>query len=498
LRARKSVHRKTPAASPFQRENASASPGSSRGSRPSHKARSTHAAGHHAASHPGIPTYTGPFTTTHAERLLWRAGFGPKPGQARRLAKLGMRGAVLSLTRPKRQALVGPEPVLETGQPIQPYTLWGNEVLWWLDRMVRTTAPLIERMTLTWHDWFATSNEGVGSPALMIAQNETMRRLCLGTFPKLLEAVTIDPAMLVYLSGATSTKDAPNENYAREMQELFVLGAGSGYTEQDVREHARALTGWTCSWNAQTNQLDDFRLEPELQDKGEKVIYGKRGRFEWQDSIDLVIEHPAHPKHFVTKLWSYFSEAPLPSHQVRAFEDLYESSGKEIRPVVEAMLMHPLFHSGPRMVKPPIVQIAGMLRAIGRYIDTDAWVWESQSAGQMPFYPPNVAGWEASRWLNTATWASRFNLTASIIDERRAVNPNGKVKVTSEPKELVKEATGFWGSPTLSGATHAALVSYAKAAVDSASAQWEQEAYPALTLNALRALVVSTPDYHTC
>jgi uncharacterized protein (DUF1800 family) len=446
-----------------------------------------------------VRSYSGPFTAQHAERLLWRAGFGPKPGQARKLARLGMRGAVLSLTRPARKGLVGPEPTLQTGQPLEPYTRWGDDVLWWLDRMVRTSAPLIERMTLTWHDWFATSNDGVGNQELMIAQNETLRRLSLGSFPRLFEAVTIDPAMLIYLSGSNSTKEAPNENYAREMQELFTLGAGSGYTEQDVREHARALTGWTSSWNAQTKRVGDFHFDPAQHDDGEKVIYGKRGRFSWQDSIDLAIAHPAHPKHFVTKLWSYLSESELPAHDEHALADLYEGSGKEIRPVLEAMLMHPLFHSGPRMVKPPIVQIAGMLRAIGRFIDTDAWVWESEIAGQRPFYPPNVAGWETTRWLNTGTWLARFNLTAEMIDEKRAIDPNGKVKVTAKPHKLVSDAAAFWGSPTLSKRTTRELLSYAKsAAVDAAGEQWEREAFPVLTLNALRALVVATPDYHTC
>jgi len=453
----------------------------------------------HPGFTPSIPTYTGPFTEQHAERLLWRAGFGPKPGQARALAKLGMRGAVLSLTRPRRQALVGPEPVLETGQPIDPYNTWGNDTLWWLDRMIRTTAPLIERMTLTWHDWFATSNEGVGSQLLMIEQNHTLRKLAMGSFPKLFEAVTIDPAMLIYLSGSGSSKEDPNENYAREMQELFTLGVNGGYTERDVHEHARALTGWTSSWNSVTGQQDDFHLDPERQDKGVKVIYGKRGNFDWRDSIDLAIAHPSHPKHFTSKLWSYFSETPLPASDEHALSDLYESSGKEIRPVVEAMLMHPLFHSGPRMVKPPIVQIAGMLRAIGRFIDTDAWVWESEIAGQRPFYPPNVAGWEMNRWLNTGTWLARFNLSSQVIDEKRALNPNSKLKVTSDPAKLVQQATEFWGSPTISPRTQGALQTYAKqAAVDAASEKWEKEAFPVLTLNALRALVASTPDYHTC
>jgi hypothetical protein len=164
------------------------------------------------------------------------------------------------------------------------------------------------------------------------------------------------------------------------------------------------------------------------------------------------------------------------------------------------MLMHPLVQAGPRMVKPPIVQIAGMLRGMGRYIDTDAWAWESNLTGQMPFYPPNVGGWEAGRWLNTGTWLARFNLAAQMIDEKRVLKPNAAKRVASlDPHVLTKQALAFWGEPTVSRATHGALLSYAKAAaVDAATATWEREQFPALALNALRALVVATPDYQTC
>jgi uncharacterized protein (DUF1800 family) len=442
--------------------------------------------------------YGGKFGAEQAERLLWRAGFGPRPGQAEALAKDGLHGAVLSLTRPASRGLAGPPPRLQTGQPIAPYDAWGNDVLWWLDRMVRARAPLIERMTLTWHDWFATSNEGVNSQRLMINQNRTQRRLALASFPQMLAAMTTDPAMLIWLSLSGSTKTAPNENYAREMQELFTLGAGDGYTEADVREHARALTGWANTWNATTGQPDNFHFDPKLHDAGAKVIYRHRGRFGWRDSLRLALGHPDHPKYFVTKLWSYFSPAPLPAKDTRAAAALYVSSGKQVRPVVEAMLMHPLVHAGPRMVKPPIVQIAGMLRGIGRYIDTDVWAWESSLVGQMPFYPPNVGGWDATRWLNTDTWSARFNLTAEIIGAKRALDP-AKVKVKGNPQTLTKHALAFWGKPTVSPATFKALSSYARsAAIDAATASWEREQYPVLAVNALRALVVASPDYHTC
>src|SRR5919204_862581 len=195
-----------------------------------------------------LPTYRGPFGRAQAERLLWRAGFGPTPGEADKLASLGLDGAVQSLTRPGPERLEGPAPHDDKGRPLAPYDLWGHDHLWWLDRMVRTTTPLLERMTLVWHDWFATSNDGVDSQRLMLEQNNRLRRHALGSFPELLLAVTNDPAMLLWLNGSDNTKWSPNENYARELMELFTLGAGRGYGESDVRNQARALTGWRNDW----------------------------------------------------------------------------------------------------------------------------------------------------------------------------------------------------------------------------------------------------------
>jgi uncharacterized protein (DUF1800 family) len=468
--------------------------------RPSQRTAQTRTSARSSAQAAGLSVYAGPFGPEQAERLLWRGGFGPQPDEASELAALGLREAVLYLTRPGPVTLEGPAPVLEDGRPIDPYGTPGDDVLWWLDRMVRSSAPLVERMTLIWHDWFATSIASVGSQRLMIAQNETQRGLCLGSFDRMFAAMTIDPAMLVFLSGAENVKEAPNENYAREMQEIFTLGVDGGYTERDVREHARALTGWTCTWSPASKEPEDFHFDPARHDDGVKLIYGRRGRFDWRDSVRLVLSYPSHPGYFVSRLWSYFSPEPLPAKDARAAQRLYVSSGFAIRPVLEAMLVHPLVYEGPRMVKPPIVQIAGMLRAIGRYIDTDIWVGEANMAGQLPFSPPNVSGWDATKWLNTGTWQARFNLASAIIGEQRVLSPaEDSGTVPGDPRALVEAASAFWGSPTLSAATSGALLSYAQsAAVDAASKEWQREEFPVIALNALRSLVAATPDYHTC
>src|SRR5215210_8691679 len=162
-----------------------------------------------------MPVYSGGFGMPEAERLLWRAGFGPRPGDREALAAKGLRGAVLSLTRPGAERLDGPAPTVD-GEPLAPTDAWGHDHLWWLDRMVRSNRQLIERMTLNWHDWFATSRSGVDSPKLMIDQNQLLRRNALGNFGKLLTEITRDPAMLLWLSGSENNRWSPNENYARE------------------------------------------------------------------------------------------------------------------------------------------------------------------------------------------------------------------------------------------------------------------------------------------
>jgi len=352
--------------------------------------------------------YRGRFGTAQAERLLWRAGFGPRPGEARALARRGLREAVLSLTRPGPERLHGPAPRDENGKPLAPEDAYGHDHLWWLDRMVRTDQPLVERMTLVWHDWFATSNAGVGSQRLMLAQNRLFRRLALGTFEKLLLGVTRDPAMLVWLSGNQNTKDSPNESYARELIERFTLGADRpGFTERDVREQARALTGWMNDFSPERGPYY-FRFVPCLHDYGFKTIFGQTGAFDWKDSCRLCLRHPNHPSFFVGKLWSYFVAGPPPAETQAALECLYVSSGYAIRPVLEAVLMHPQLYLGPRLVKPPVVYTAGLLRAFGRGIDTSAWLWLGALSGQQLFYPPNVSGWDESCWLDAETVLPTF------------------------------------------------------------------------------------------
>ena len=442
----------------------------------------------------GVPVFRGSFDTPQAERLLWRAGFGPRPGEAEALAKLGLEGAVHKLLYPGLEKLVGPAPHDSKGRPLAPADAWGHDHTWWLDRMVRTSRPLVERMTLVWHDWFATSNDGVGSQKLMLKQNALFRSHALGSFEKLLLEVTRDPAMLLWLNGVQNSKDAPNENYAREMMELFTLGADRGaYSERDVREQARALTGWENDWKQGLGDYN-FHFDPRSHDAGMKTVFRKSGRYEWKAACRLCVSHPLHASFFVRKLWSYFVPVGPDRATQSALESAYRN-GRQVKPVLQMVLEHPALYEGPRMMKPPVVHVAGLLRRIGAPITSTDWAWIGDLAGQQLFYPPNVAGWDEARWLDTATFRGRWIGVQRIL-QGRSLDP--AKSTAADAQTVLSRALAFWNHPAVSDATHAALLQFAHTALGDAGRQkWKQQQYPALVENALRQLIAVSPDVQT-
>jgi uncharacterized protein (DUF1800 family) len=443
----------------------------------------------------GVPVYRGKFDVPQAERLLWRAGFGPRPGEAEELAKLGLHGAVTSLLSPGREKFVGPAPRDSKGRPLAPTDAWGHDHCWWLDRMVRTSRPLVERMTLVWHDWFATSNDGVGSQKLMLAQNQLLRGHALGSFESLLIDVTRDPAMLLWLNGTDNSKDSPNENYAREMMELFTLGADRGaYSERDVREQARSLTGFQNDWK-QGIGVYNFRFNARDHDTGMKVVFRKQGRYDWKAACRLCVSHPLHSSFFVRKLWGYFVPVAPDRATQAALESLYRN-GRQVRPVLQAILQHPALYDGPRMVKPPVVHVAGLLRRLGAGVTSTDWSWIGSLSGQQLFYPPNVAGWDDARWLDTATYRGRWIAVQRILRDRQIDTSKGTAR--SEPQAVLAKALTFWGNPTLTDATRTALLQFAQLSLaDAGKQRWKQNQYPLVLENALRQLIAVSPDLQT-
>lgn len=436
------------------------------------------------------------FGRADAERLLWRAGFGPRAGDVERLVALGLDGAVASLVRPVGAAtLVGPPPHDADGRALAPEDLWGHDHCWWLDRMVRSDQPLVERMTLVWHDWFATSDDKVDNKRQMLDQNALLRRHALGSFAELLRDVTRDPAMLVGLDGIANTRSEPNENHARELMELFTLGAGrDAYTEGDVRELARTMTGWRADW-VEGVGLTAFRYDDERHDPQTKTVFGRAGTWGYDDAARLCLEHPAHASFLVAKLWRTFVAEPLGPADAASLEAIYVGGGHQVAPVLEAILKHPALYAGGVLVKPPVVLAAGLLRALGRFVDTVDWTWLCAEAGQLLFRPPNVAGWDDSAWLDTSTWRARWYLAVYAIKDRQVDPWNAPYDQAETPETALQRALAFAGDPAITAEQREALLSFARSCLPAIMASWQLGPLRAERQNALRLLVLTAADH---
>lgn len=288
----------------------------------------------------------------------------------------------------------------------------------WLYRMIFTPDPLRERMTLFWHDHFATSNAKVNNSALMQRQNAVLRAHALGDFRALLGAIGTDPAMLVWLDAAANRKVRPNENYAREVMELFTLGRGH-YSEQDVQEAARAYTGRFIVG-------DRFREVPTQHDDGPKTVLGRTGAFRGEDVDRILLEQPACAEFLCGKLFGLFvSEVDAPSAALIApLAEGLRGSGYDIRVPVGRILRSRLFFDPGvrrRRVKGPVEFAVGTVRALEVLrptVPAEALAEACGRMGQGLYAPPSVAGWDGGpAWINTTTTLARTNFVLSLLSE---------------------------------------------------------------------------------
>jgi uncharacterized protein (DUF1800 family) len=277
--------------------------------------------------------------------------------------------------------------------------------LHWLDRMATAEGQLREKLTLFWHDHFATS---VPVGYLMQVQNNTLRRAALGKFGELLHAVAKDPAMLIYLNNQQNKKGQPNENFAREVMELFTLGIGN-YSESDIKEAARAFTGW------QVNAIGKFEFNQRQHDFGEKIIFGKSGNFTGEAVLDMLIQHPQTAKHLAQKIHAWFvHEQPNPT-EIAAIEKVLRSSNLDIGMTLRAIFLSEWFYSPENMgalVKSPVELLVEFKRLLRMDIRRTQLLLKAQTAlGQVLFFPPNVAGWPNGRqWIDSSTLLLRMKL----------------------------------------------------------------------------------------
>jgi uncharacterized protein (DUF1800 family) len=305
--------------------------------------------------------------------------------------------------------------------------------------------------------------------------------------------------MLVFLDGIDNRKGSPNENYAREVMELFTLGADRGaYTEDDIRAAAKALTGWTADY-VDGIGMTNFRFLASRHDTTTKTVFGRTGNWSWQDVCQLCLENPYHASFFVTKLWSYFVPVAPDEATQATLQRAYLDNGYAIAPVLELIFRHPAFLDGPAMVKPPVVANAGLLRGLGRAVDTDDWAYLSGETGQTLFYPPNVSGWDDDRWIDTNTWRGRWHVTGVALAPSQV--PTGAPSTYPDAEDgatAVASAIAAAGAPRLTAETRTKLVAFADGALPASMNATQKRTYRAMRQNALRLLVLTSADAQTC
>ena len=285
---------------------------------------------------------------------------------------------------------------------------------WWLNRMAHGPRPLQEKLTLFWHGHFATSIQKVKDSYLMYLQNETFRKHASGSWRDLLVEVTRDPAMLIWLDQTQSRKQNPNENYAREVMELFALGEGN-YTEKDISEAARAFTGLVYDRLSQTS---DYR--PGLHDEGEKTVLGKTGKLDWQDVLDVIVAQPQAARFICAKLWNFFVSDKTPDPLITELATRFRKADHHFKPVLRAMFRSEEFYSESVIrnhVKSPVQWLVSNVRMLERELPPPAVAGNMLSnLGQDLFAPPNVKGWDGGlTWITTNNLLARYNLAEGLV-----------------------------------------------------------------------------------
>jgi uncharacterized protein (DUF1800 family) len=396
------------------------------------------------------------FGFAQARHLLWRAGFGGTPAQVNTLVKWGPARSVDHLLNFDKvpfepvkadafdKDIIRPLNDEERGEIARARRAGDEEAVtrlraarqeaerldrgqmrdiqhWWLKRMIESPRPLEERLTLFWHGHFATNYRGIENSYHMYMQNQLFRQHAAGNFGKLLYAIIRDPAMLAYLNNNQSRKGRPNENLARELMELFSLGVGN-YTEQDIKEGARALTGYTF-------EDDEFEFQQRNHDEGPKVILGRRGSLDGDEFVTAILEKPACAAFIAGKLYRYFV-LDLPTGDkaidgacrsvISQLQSTLSQSRYEIKPVLRRLFLSEHFYQPQVMneqIKSPAQLVVGAMRSLNTPARDLGTLADAMALmGQNLFFPPSVKGWDGGRsWINTATMFIRQNILCFML-----------------------------------------------------------------------------------
>lgn len=448
-------------------------------------------------------------STLQTGHLLRRAGFGATADELSMYSSLGYQGAVDRLLNYQQVDDSAMEQRLQALH-LNLNTIQGQQ-RWWLLRMAWTQRPLLEKMTLFWSGVLTSSFRKVGGPraySRMSIQNNFLRAHAFDTLDNILLGITADPAMLFYLDLAKSTKTHPNENYARELMELFTVGI-QNYTQQDVFAAAAALTGWHIRRGTNESYYNP-------RDHGNLPLrfMGQTGTFNYKDIIRILAAHPATPWYIGRRLFAFFAYENPGNDDLKPLVDAYVQSGHNMGAVMRALLLSPQFSSVRAYrsrIKSPVEFTVGAYRALGIQGDGQGLNTITTLMGQPLFDPPNVAGWpgdkQSSNWLNSGAWMTRLNYIdmllargmssgkgRPLIDVQHMVDTNN----LNSPEKFVDHFSSFLLDGPLPGDRHSLVLNYLTASDNASSEQITLGGGKTYPLNRVRGaiyLMMASPEY---
>ena len=449
-----------------------------------------------------------PWNRVNAAYLLRRAGFGATAAEVDEHVTLGLEGAVSRLV--DYEAL--DNSALETRLTQLGLNL--DELFdlyfWWVYRMLYTARPLEEKLTLFWHGHFATSFAKVNDTRLLLRQNELFRQLAAGDFERMLVEISKDPAMLIWLDNFLSVKEAPNENYGRELVELFSLGIGN-YTETDVKEIARCFTGWTLAGGA------EFAFVAGIHDTGRKAVLGNviregRGMEDGLEVCRILADHPVTASFIARKLWRFFAAGEAPSRVLDAMTSAYVAGDRSIREMLRVIFTSEEFYARAvtdEQIKSPVELYVGTLRTleadrnIVEFAAFRFFIYHTLLMGQTLFLPPNVKGWDGGRkWINTSTLLARDSFASAVATTRgpgyQLVNAGVLVARSgaATAEEVVDYFADLLGPLDVGGAARGRLIDYLHAKPDGTAGAFSlDEGTIDTKVRGLLVLLLSSPEY---
>lgn len=420
-----------------------------------------------------MPRSVGAIPYEEARHLLARIGFGqPTPAEIAALVPLEYSQAVDALLlRARTTPATSPPPWADEPPPDATARRAQNEEArrafqqqlreraialkgWWLEEMIATPSPLTERVVLFWHNHFTSALSKVKWPGFLYRQNALLRRHALGNFGTLLTEIVRDPAMLIYLDGRANHVGQPNENFARELFELFAFGEGKGYSERDVREAARALTGWVIDPHTGT-----ARFMPQRHDAGPKTVLGRSGKLGADDIVNIVLAHPRLAEYIAEKMWREFISATPEPADVRRLAAVFRSTNYEIKPLLRAVLTRSQFRDPANrgtLFKSPVDLMVGTLRLFAAAraqraperakmtpIESRVLALAARTLGQDLFEPPNVKGWPSGEaWITTASLPAREAFLRRVARGLEDAFPGGNPPQNARATDIAGPGSG--------------------------------------------------------